>query len=119
MKRLILLLFLLAAAACEQPRQAVSGNWKLCPEPRSVTLAEESFVLDRGVCIRADESLRPQAVLLQQWLQEYTGITPRLGAVAELQWANPETRDFEAFLPRLYKMEEIYTARGWNWNEVK
>lgn len=84
MKRLILLLFLLAAAACEQPRQAVSGNWKLCPEPRSVTLTEESFVLDGNVCIRADESLRPQAVL-----------------------------------PRLYKMEEIYTARGWNWNEVK
>lgn len=84
MKRLILLLFLLAAAACEQPRQAVSGNWKLCPEPRSVTLEEESFVLDRDVCIRADESLRLQA-----------------------------------FLPRLYKMEEIYTARGWNWNEVK
>lgn len=79
MKRLILLLFLLAAAACGQPRQAVSGNWKLCPEPRSVTLAEESFVLDRDVCIRADESLRPQAALLQQWLQEYAGITPRMG----------------------------------------
>lgn len=79
MKRLILLLFLLAAAACGQPRQAVSGNWKLCPEPRSVTLEEESFVLDRAVCIRADESLRPQAALLQQWLQEYTGITPRMG----------------------------------------
>ena len=79
MKRLILFLFLLAAAACEQPRQAVSGNWKLCPEPRSVTLTEESFVLDGNVCIRADENLRPQAALLQRLLQEYTGITPRMG----------------------------------------
>ena len=79
MKRLILPLLLLALAACEQPGQPVTGNWKLCPEPRAVTLTDESFILDRNVCIRADESLQPQAALLQQLLQEYTGTKPGMG----------------------------------------
>ena len=46
-------------------------------------------------------------------------LLPRLSAVAELQWADPETRDYEAFLPRLKRMEDLYTARGWRWNPAQ
>ena len=42
---------------------------------------------------------------------------PRIAALAELQWSSAESRDMEAFLPRLRHMTELYTARGWNWKE--
>ena len=46
-------------------------------------------------------------------------LLPRLSAVAELQWSNPQARNYEGFLPRLRRMEALYTARGWNWNPAQ
>ena len=46
-------------------------------------------------------------------------LLPRLSAVADLQWSSPSSRDFPAFLPRLARMDTLYTARGWNWNRAE
>ena len=46
-------------------------------------------------------------------------LLPRLAAVAELQWADPQTRNYEDFLPRLRRMEVLYTARAWRWNPAE
>lgn len=46
-------------------------------------------------------------------------LLPRLSAVADLQWSSPSSRDFPTFLPRLARMDSLYTARGWNWNRAE
>lgn len=46
-------------------------------------------------------------------------LLPRLSAVSELQWSNPKDRNYEDFLPRVNRMEALYTARGWNWNPAE
>lgn len=106
MKRLILLLFLLAAA--DGNRLTGDAYFRRVYD---LDVKPEKHYLGVEACLWSERVASEEDLLWK--------LLPRLGAVAELQWANPETRDFEAFLPRLYKMEEIYTARGWNWNEVK
>ena len=44
-------------------------------------------------------------------------LLPRLGAVSELQWSDPSARNYEGFQTRIKRMEALYTARGWNWND--
>jgi hexosaminidase len=41
---------------------------------------------------------------------------PRMGALAEVAWSCPEPsgRDFDAFLPRITRMNEVYRALGYN-----
>ena len=43
-------------------------------------------------------------------------LLPRLGAVSELQWSDPSSRDYDSFVSRLDSLQSLYTARGWTWN---
>lgn len=40
---------------------------------------------------------------------------PRMSALAEVQWSNPEQKDYERFLQRLQPMLERYRALGYNY----
>lgn len=42
-------------------------------------------------------------------------LLPRMGALSEIQWTDPELKDYHKFLPRLSKMTEIYKALGYNY----
>lgn len=42
-------------------------------------------------------------------------ILPRLAALAEVQWTNPDKKDYQTFLPRLVRMTELYDHLGYNY----
>ena len=39
-------------------------------------------------------------------------LLPRLGAMSEVQWCNPEQKDFEDFKTRLPKLKQMYDLIG-------
>ncbi len=71
---------------------------------------EKSHILGIEACIWT-ERVDNEDLLLWELL-------PRLSLVSDLQWADPTARDFKTMLPRLSRMQEHYTARGWKWNEA-
>jgi hexosaminidase len=42
-------------------------------------------------------------------------VLPRMGALAEVQWLQPEAKDFEAFKLRLDHLRRIYERYGWHY----
>ncbi len=42
-------------------------------------------------------------------------LLPRLAALAEVQWSDPATRDYDYFLQRLVRMMELYDRLGYNY----
>ena len=76
--------------------------------PASLSPEELSHIIGVESCIWT-ERVDNEDLLLWELL-------PRLSAVAELQWSSPASRDYDSFLPRLQRMQELYSARGWNWN---
>ena len=42
-------------------------------------------------------------------------ILPRMAALAELQWLQPEDKDFQDFMTRLPRLVEIYKLYGWTY----
>ena len=76
--------------------------------PPSLTPEELARIAGVEACIWT-ERVDNEDLLLWELL-------PRLGAVAELQWSDPSYRDYDSFLPRLRRAQDLYTARGWNWN---
>lgn len=41
-------------------------------------------------------------------------VLPRMAALSEIQWSQPEKKDYQKFLPRLAKLTKIYTKLGYN-----
>ncbi len=42
-------------------------------------------------------------------------VLPRMAALAEVQWAAPEQKDYEGFKKRLQRLISIYEAEGWKY----
>ena len=42
-------------------------------------------------------------------------VLPRMAALAELQWLNPDQRDYADFLTRLPRLTDIYKAHQWTY----
>ena len=80
-------------------------------QPEGLTPEEQNLILGVEACLWS-ERVPDEDDLLWKLL-------PRLSAVAELQWADPLARNYEDFLPRLQRMEALYTARGWRWNPAE
>ena len=74
--------------------------------PQGLTPEELSRILGVEACLWT-ERVDNEDLLLWELL-------PRMSAVSELQWSDPASRNYDAFLPRLKGMESIYSARGWN-----
>lgn len=79
--------------------------------PVSLSEVEKDRILGVEACLWT-ERVADEELLLWELL-------PRLSAVAELQWSDPASRDFDAFLSRIIRMESLYTARGWSWNAAE
>ena len=78
--------------------------------PPSLSEPERERILGVETCLWT-ERVDNEDLLLWEML-------PRLSAVAELQWSDPASRDFSAFLPRIARMDSLYTACGWRWNSA-
>lgn len=50
------------------------------------------------------------------WQAEYM-ILPRLDALAETQWTEPSKKDYQNFLPRVYRMTKLYDQLGYNYGK--
>ena len=46
-------------------------------------------------------------------------VLPRMAALAEVQWAAPERKDYDSFMSRLPRLLKIYQQEGWHYCEVK
>lgn len=42
-------------------------------------------------------------------------VMPRIAALSEVQWTQPEKKDYQTFLPRLVRMTKIYDELGYNY----
>ena len=82
----------------------ISSAFDLTPE-------QQDHILGVEACLWSERVPDEQDLLWK--------LLPRLAAVSELQWSAPEGRNYEGFLPRLQRMEALYTARGWNWNPAE
>lgn len=54
-----------------------------------------------------------------EWTKDSTKMEwqmmPRIAALSELQWSNPDTKNFDGFLARLPHMLDLYTAKGYHY----
>ena len=80
-------------------------------KPEGLTPEQQDHILGVEACLWSERVPDEQDLLWK--------LLPRLAAVSELQWSAPEGRNYEGFLPRLQRMEALYTARGWNWNPAE
>ena len=60
-----------------------------------------------------------QANLWSEYMTTYKQVEymtlPRMAALAEVQWLNPEQKDFSGFMPRLFRFVKLYDRIGYNY----
>ena len=60
-----------------------------------------------------------QACMWSEYITDKAGLEymllPRLSALSEVQWAEPENKDYQSFLKKMRHMAEIYEALGCNY----
>ena len=60
-----------------------------------------------------------QANLWSEYMTTYKQVEymtlPRMAALAEVQWLNPEQKDFSEFMPRLFRFVKLYDRIGYNY----
>lgn len=72
--------------------------------------------------LTAEEAARIIGVQANLWTEyipttqqvEYM-LMPRIDALAEVQWTMPEKKDYDQFLPRLFRMLKYYDKKGYNY----
>ena len=78
-------------------------------EPAPDTLTDE----ERAHVIGVQANLWTEYIGAQD-LIEYQ-VLPRMAALAEIQWADPAQKDYDAFLKRLPRLLNIYDQQGWKY----
>ena len=77
------------------------------PMPRELSPEEQKYII--GV----------QANLWSEYMPTYRQMEymelPRMAALAEIQWAQPEKKDYKKFLKRLVRLIDHYDALGYNY----
>lgn len=60
-----------------------------------------------------------QACIWTEWTKDSTKMEwqmmPRIAALSELQWSNPDKKNFDGFLKRLPHMLDLYTTKGYHY----
>ncbi|MEG1575022.1 MAG: family 20 glycosylhydrolase, partial [Bacteroidales bacterium] len=92
--------------------EAIGGHipvdmvYKYNPVPESLTPEEAKHI--KGV----------QANLWTEYIKDFAQveymIMPRVDALSEIAWTNPENKDWAGFLNRLDKNVQVYTLKGYN-----
>lgn len=63
--------------------------------------------------------LGAQANLWTEYIGDFNFVTymmlPRIGALAEVQWCDPEQKDYNDFVKREYRLSKLYDFYNWNY----
>lgn len=63
-----------------------------------------------------------QANCWAEYLKSYRQVEymelPRMAALSEVQWCNPEQKNYEAFVQRLQRLVSVYRLKGYNYAKV-
>ena len=77
------------------------------PMPKDLSPEEQKYIV--GV----------QANLWTEYIPDFKQVQymvlPRMAALCESQWCAPEKKNYEAFLPRVSRLVDIYAKNGWNY----
>ena len=77
------------------------------PVPDDLSEYEQSFILG------------PQANIWTEYTNQFSVLMyrmlPRIGALAEVQWCNPEQKNYEQWVKRAYRMSKLYDTYKWNY----
>lgn len=77
------------------------------PVPDDLSEYEQSFILG------------PQANIWTEYTNQFNVLMyrmlPRIGALAEVQWCNPEQKNYEQWVKRAYRMSKLYDTYKWNY----
>ena len=86
---------------------SVKKVYSLEPIPEGLTPDEEKYILG------------PQANLWTEYASEFNVLLyrmlPRLGALAEVQWCNPEQKNYDDFVKREYRLTKLYDLYHWRY----
>ncbi|MBP9993537.1 MAG: family 20 glycosylhydrolase [bacterium] len=77
------------------------------PIPEGLENDEEKYILGA------------QANLWTEYIGDFNHLTymmlPRIGALAEVQWCDPEQKDYNDFVKREYRLSKLYDFYNWNY----
>lgn len=79
------------------------------PMPSELTADEQKYVIGTQGCLWTEWTRDTVKV---EWQ-----ILPRMAALSELQWAQPEKKDFNSFLQRLTPLLKVYDSRGFGYRK--
>ncbi len=79
------------------------------PMPSKLTADEQKYVIGTQGCLWTEWTRDTVKV---EWQ-----ILPRMAALSELQWAQPEKKDFNNFLQRLTPLLKVYDSRGFGYRK--
>ena len=86
---------------------SVKKVYSLEPIPEGLTKDEEKYILG------------PQANIWTEYASEFNVVLfrllPRLGALAEVQWCNPDQKNYYDFVKREYRMTRLYKLYHWRY----
>ena len=86
---------------------SVKKVYSLEPIPEGLTEDEEKYILG------------PQANLWTEYASEFNVLMyrmlPRIGALAEVQWCNPEQKNYDDFVKREYRLTKLYDLYHWRY----
>ncbi len=77
------------------------------PIPEGLTSEEEKYILG------------PQANIWTEYAGEFNIVLfrmlPRIGALSEVQWCNPEQKNYDDFVKREYRLTKLYDLYHWRY----
>lgn len=86
---------------------SVKKVYSLEPIPEGLTEDEEKYILG------------PQGNIWTEYTSEFNVLLfrmlPRLGALAEVQWCNPEQKNYDDFVKREYRLSKLYDLYHWRY----
>ncbi|MCR4921407.1 MAG: beta-N-acetylhexosaminidase [Bacteroidaceae bacterium] len=77
------------------------------PIPEELTAEEAKYILGAQCNVWSEYIASPDHVMYM--------LLPRLAAISEVQWTQPEKKDFEQFKPRLAEFEKMYHRLGYKY----
>ena len=77
------------------------------PIPEGLTQDEEKYILGPQANIWTEYANENNVVLFR--------MLPRIGALAEVQWSNPEQKDYDDFVKREYRLSKLYDLYHWRY----
>lgn len=77
------------------------------PMPKALSPEEQKYII--GVQANLWTEYIPDLKQIQYM------VLPRMAALCEVQWSQPDKKDYESFLKRVSRLVDIYQKNGWNY----